>query len=756
MNPAPALQSFAIGAAGVETALAPALTFTIPLADSAEFGLLAESRRTEVQLGLRLLERVHLLHAQKNFVGQVNALATAYRHHRGLSGVSLRKKYSAYVTSNGDWRTLVKGYKAPSTQPGEFVQFVQKLAEENHRSIDAAVRKLREVVWASGQVVPGYGTWMEFFLRKHPEQALPKKFPRVYPEGWSARNLRRYAPSKAARTLFQRGIGAARAHFPSVKRDPSQLRPMELITIDDFELDTMCVFRGDAERKLKPQIAYVAGLLAIDVATRRKLAWGIGPKLDREEKQSDGSTRTIRGGITAASVQGLLHQLFERHGLPDYPITILCENATASISADLELSLATLFDGRVRIERTGMLDHKTLTNGFAEHGGKPNEKGWIEAEFNYLWNQMADSPGYKGSNERLNAPAGLEEMKKYTKLLIGQGARALNLPPEVVADLALPFYSPEELERAFEWNCVRADMRTQHRFLGFDRITEFRLEKGEAPRPFSHLALLPPEAQLGAELVERMEAPLERWERLSQQHPRSAVKPATLALFFLTPKSVTFQRNQITFTHQGRGYTYVDSDGSVFTGVADGTKFLAYFDPKSPLFLHLSTLTCAYAGKLRLLGGRPDGVDIRDEDALAKAGGMRAAIVQRTVNAVLARHGDENAALHAMRTHNDALIAAHKAPTTLPPVASSTAPSLTTAQHTGIAERESTAEPLAATILGATVATEQQEQANATKVTRALRRAKNATASFLDHCTPPAAAKPASGPAKEFSTDDLL
>ncbi|OAM89315.1 hypothetical protein OH491_13675 [Termitidicoccus mucosus] len=638
--------------------------FAVPFADLAEFGALPEKRRVELQVTLSLLARVHALRGEGRSLelAVATVAASARQQVRGAAPGTLTRKYYLYLGAKGDWRALIKGYRGPSALPAEFVEYIRALAEDNHRSMNEAWALLREEIWPSGRPVPGYGTWMEWYMKTYPARALPNVYPRgQYPRGWSRRNLYRKAPTKGARMLALRGLAAAKKHFPSVRRDPSSLRPLELIVIDDFELDCLCVFPGD--RNHKPQIGRVAGLLAMDVATRRKLHWGIGQRLEREEQQPDGTVRTVRTGIARVDMQALLHGLFARTGLPPWPVTLLVENASASISPEMELSLSTLFEGRVRVERTGLIDHRTLTNGFTERGGKPWEKGWVESLFNQLWNLLGAMPGYKGSNQRLNAPANLDAAISYTKVLLGQGERALNLPPEKIALLRLPFPSPEAVERAFAWACATSDARTDHRYTGFDRVTEFLPEPGAEPRPFADLALLPPEAQARVEIVERMEAPVERWARLSLDVSFQRIPAEVLALLLLTPKKVTYRNHAITFAHDKDGYTYVDETGEVFRGAGDGAEYLAYFDAAAPERLTLADMTGAYAGTLARLGGKRGLVDIRDKEALAEAAALQATVVNRALAEVRARHEEPNAQLALDRAHNEKIVAAHKAET---------------------------------------------------------------------------------------------
>jgi hypothetical protein len=643
-------------------AIAKAPTFRIPVGDIGEFATLPEARRVEVQFKLGLLERLHALRGPGSFCKAAATIAAQARHQmRGASQGTLIRAYYRYMGSGGDWRSQVAGYHGPSKQPEDFKQEIRRRCELNHRSVQEALRQLRQA-WADGASIPGYGTWIEYYANQYPERPIPKAFPRgFYPQGWSLRNLRHYGPSKATRTLFQRGIAAAKAHFPSVKRDPSKLRPMEVVVIDDFVLDCNCVWPGD--KSFPAQIAPVAGLMAMCVGTRYKLIWGLGPQLEREEKQPDGTIKKVRCGIRRVDVQVLLHDLFAKFGLPEYTVTILCENATASIAPELELALGTLFEGRVKIERTGLIDNRCLTNGFIERGGKPWEKGWIESAFNALWNVMGAMPGYKGSNARLNGPADMEAKINYSKLLIGHGEKSLNLPPEEIIKLRLPFPSPEAVERAFAWAVATVDSRTDHKYIGFDHVTEFLLEEGGEPQPFTSLALLPPSAQMQVQLVERNESPMERWARLAQASHFQPIPLSVLALLLLTPKRVEFKNNAVGFTHDKVGYTYIDSESRCLAGYDEGTEFLAYFDQKAPELLHLAALDGSYVGTLTRLGGRRGAIDIRDKEALSVAGGQVAELVNRAKEEIRSRHGDADAQLALDRAHNAAIVQEYKART---------------------------------------------------------------------------------------------
>ena len=645
------LSAFALTAHGAE-ALQPCtdLAFHVPTADLVEFQSLPEARRNEVLLTLRLIERIA---GQRDLVRTARAIAAQYAHIRGLSATSLLRKYYALRASvstawpHGNWRVLVKNYKMPSQQPPEFISHLKRRFAENQRSIDAAIRAIRSE-WESGEPVPGYGTWMEWFVAVFPKETMPKRFPFIYPLGWSKANLRRYAPSRGELALVRRGFSAAKRFFPHVRRDPSGLRPLEWIVMDDFWTKVNTVWPGG--EGFGPQIAYTGGLLAMDVGTRKRLALGLKPRLERP----DGTCI----GIGDADVRTLLYALFSEHGVPDYPITILHENATARISPDFKLALTTLFDGRIRFESTSLIEHKTFTNGFVERGGTPWEKGWIESQFNLAWNEGGAMRGWKGSNERLNAPANLPAVRAYVQQLIAQGDGKHNLPPEIIERLRLPFQFVSEAVAAFTDLFDRLDRRTDHRCVGFEQVTEWRLEEHEAPRPFEELALVPVEQQQRVQILQRMESPLERWQRLSAAHPRRAVPESILALLLLTPKrDCTYRNHAVSFVHEKKGYSYIDETGEILRTVPEGTQFLGYFDPTTPLHLHICTQSGAFVGTLRRAGGRSGAIDIRDTAAIKEEAAVMATIRNRVLSEVRERHAETDTQLLADRQHNARVVA---------------------------------------------------------------------------------------------------
>lgn len=658
--------------------LVGAPSFCVPVRDLGEFGALKPKWRQEIVQTLGVLRQAHALRVRGGYawISGTLQLAVSHRHLRGMSAVRIRAKYKAYTEAGGDWRALVKGYKSPGGLPPAFISYLKGLIEQSPRGAAAAISHLRDELWPNGASIPGYGTWSEWFAATWPEQPLPRRWPRVYPAGWHPDNLARHKSSRAARALMQQGIAHAHNFLPKLKRDTSALRPMEIIVIDDFEIDHPCAFSGEPLLGLKAQICPAGGLLAKCVGTRKTLARLLGPRPLRDVRQQDGTIKQVRWNVRALDVQALLYAVFRDHGLPDYDVTILCETRSATISPATEQFLLIAFGGRVRVQRTSLIEHRTLANGFVESGGTPWEKGWIESDFNFNWNQLAlRLDGWKGSNQRLNGPANIAAKELYTMRFLGadEAGKKFNLPPEIIDLLRLPFPNLATMERSFDEVLAAGDRRTRHRFNGFDKVTEYRWKNpalpapdgidAHAPNPIEALAVLSPDQQEQLMVPEeRNESPLERWHRLSLDHPRRDLAPAVLALFLLTPNKATWRSHAVSFTRDKVGYSYVDEKG-LLADVPERTELLAYVDFTDPASAMVTHLDGRPVGVLRMMGDSPRGVDITDPEATDKARGQRRRVLENILAELRERplHQEADARIVAADAHNEHVVATYRA-----------------------------------------------------------------------------------------------
>lgn len=623
-----------------EVIVPPHVASIIPLAHHEEFhnGTTPEQK---LRVGFLLKVFDEMRSAPEGVVAAAHRLALLHRGERGMSVGNLKALYYAF-RKTGDWRVLIHKYRGAPALPSAFVEFFRMRVEQNVRGARAAMIDIK-AAWAAGESIPGFGTWREYYTDRFPERDIPERYPYgFYPAGWSESNLYERQSSKAERALKRRGFAAMKRHLPHVQRDLSQLRPLELIVIDDFETDQIVQARDPDTGRY--ELTTCTGLLAIDAATRRKLALGLKPRFKREDGR--------RIAITRADVQQLLYSVFTEHGTPrDYGVTILCENSAAAITPDFELALETLLG--VQVARTGLLAEKTLRNGFVERGGKPWEKPWIESTFNLLHNRAGALPGQKGASYQLK-PGDLEAKLLYSeKLLAIEG-----LAPEVVAQLQTPFWTDGQLLAAYERIFDAMENRDDHRLQGFEERVGYLLPDRSAVVDASALMTLSREEILACECKPRMETPRERWERLMDGVRRVKVAPIVLACLLLTPKRCALKRHKITFEHLGTGYTFADADSEVMS-LPEGTELLGYFDAERPDVLFIADLKGKPLGKLRRRGA----IDIRDRAALANEQTEVERIIARCVTGpVRARHAAEDAQLVADNAHNVALLRANGIP----------------------------------------------------------------------------------------------
>src|SRR5581483_4840626 len=238
----------------------------IPLAHHEKFYALKLEEQKRISVLLDLFREIES--APEGVVAAITRIALENTE-RGFSRGNLKTLYYAWVKMKRDWRVLVRRYGNNSTLPCEFIQEVKRRTEANSRGARQALLAIKED-WKAGVAIPGYGTWREYYLTEYPERDVPAQWPLgFYPKGWSQSNLYTKQSSKAERTLKRRGFHAAKRYLPHVIRSTTDLRFLELITIDDFETDIVVLARNPATSKY--ELCTCTGLLALDVATRTKV-----------------------------------------------------------------------------------------------------------------------------------------------------------------------------------------------------------------------------------------------------------------------------------------------------------------------------------------------------------------------------------------------------------------------------------------------------------------------------------------------------
>lgn len=607
------------------------MTFTIPRDDFETYSRLPDRAKQDLQL---LLSALTIVHQAKTVKEGCKHAASRMRGVRGMSEANLKRRYQAYKRSGGDWRELVNRALLGGTTtatlvtkrtalPEAFVEHWRMLGESNARKWKPAHRALIRD-WRQGLPIPGYGTWQEWFLREFPTRTLPILCPEDLPRGWGYENLMRHVSSKAEQAAARRGVAAAMEHLPTLMIDTTKLKPLQVIVFDDVRTDFL-VHVPEAN-----EVCELWGLVAMDLATRRIIRFGLRPRLTRDDGTKEGLLRR--------DMQALVSGILRDHGFPkdDHGMTLVVENAAAAITPAFEAALLQTTEGKVTVQRTSMITGQVFMDGFPD-GNRGNYKGkaWLESYFNLLHNELASLPGQTGASYQLK-PASLEGRRKEAMQLLKKGA---HLPPALRMELRVPFMSLAEARVSMEDAFRRIDARTQHKLTGFREVTEWRLPSTEQWRPWQELPTLDPSLASSIETRSRLESPLERWHTIFQPQdyvclPEAAL-PALLAehklITYHGPKKFGFQLGKKTFHFWRPGLE---------EQLQEGAQYLAWFDSTQLDAIHLTDPQGRY---LDTVPAR-HGVAWGDRQELSRQIAEKKRTLNDTANRVRQRHFTEESA----------------------------------------------------------------------------------------------------------------
>lgn len=555
-------------------------------------GRLDEDVQRDVHDLLKAFEFAH--RHPKGIVAGLKAAADWRAGERGWSFQTLRRLYYAFADS-GDWLELVPKHLRERTRavtlPEAFVEWWRAQCERNQRKCAPAYRKLI-ALWRAGALIPGYGTWREYWSAQGRVFGPDSQCPPDLPEGWSKGNLYRYVSDPAHLALARRGIAAALAHMPPIVGTREGLRPLEWVAFDDWESDFLVVVPGvEVPCKLR-------GLVCKDVATDMWLRFVLRPAVPREDDKED--------GIKRRDMKLLVSDLLRNFGYPtDYAMNLVIERGTATLDTGDIAALEELSGGMIKVRLTQMISGCVLLGGFADRAaGNPRGKSWIESGFNLLHNEAGDLAGQKGRRYDL-APAELEARKKHARELLRAGR---DLPPSLRAQLRLPFQSLDEARAAWERIMIAVNCVERHDCEGFAEVVKWRFYEGDQWQEWEKLLDHPPETRDRVQVWRRKETRMERWARLMQGV--SLVKmPAEVAWRFMDAhQQVTVKNYRIEFHHEGRDLVFFAPDSPL---LVEGASYLAYFDARDPKEIFLTNGKGAFRGTLpRARGIRRDDLEL--------------------------------------------------------------------------------------------------------------------------------------------------
>lgn len=550
---------------------------------------------------------------------------------RGRSAKRLIAKYYDFINSGGDWHVFVNRAKFQtdsSDLPEEFLNYWRALCESNKRKCRPGYRRLLSI-WRSGEPVPGYGTWREYWTARGMIISENDLCPPDLPSGWSYGNLMRYRPDDADLTLARQGISATMSMLPTVIGTRAGLRPLEWIVFDDWESDFLVSVPGvDRPCKLK-------GLICKDVATDMWLRFALRPSVPRDDGTED--------GLKLRDMKRLAYELLSHFGHPvDYVSHWVIERGTATFPAGDARALNELSGGMIVVHETQMISGQVLLGGFADKSvGNPRGKSWIESGFNLLHNEAGFVPGQKGRRYDL-APAELEARKKYAVALVSAGKA---LPPALRAQLRLPFQNIYEAVETWRNILLNIGGHTDHRCEGFDEIALWRLSEGDQWRPWSQLIELPAEMMDRVLVQRRLETRVERWHRLIQGVTLQKMSEAVAPRWLDGHKEVTVDNYQIEFRHEGKDYKFYHHDSPL---LVNGRKYLAYFHPIDVDAVYLTDGAGAYKGMVP----RVKAVSKTDLEARRERSDQVRSLLRTKLGDYNARHAAESEQSIADAEHN--------------------------------------------------------------------------------------------------------
>lgn len=421
------------------------------------------------------------------------------------------------------------------TMPREFLEWVGGRMLGNQRKSRPAWRAVI-AQWQDwrrtgdpGKRIPGY-------------DAPPPPGPGgKLPDGWSYQNLMKCAqPPKEELAMARIGTVAAQEHLPFIPGTREGIRFLEYVFFDDVVHDREVCVPGYVD---PVRVLQLGGL---DYASGVYLKFGIRPDLPRD----DGTRQRLKRRDFLFLVGSMLLE----YGIPaDYPMHLVVERATATLSLAEARYLYDISGGRIRTGYTSMEGRFVLAWEEAK-SGNPRGKGPLESWHNLFHNEMAGAPGQVGK-DRDHSPAALLGSDREAVAL---NKAALLLTPAQRREMRLPY--PELTEAHMETTEVvrRINRRTDHRLEGFHKVLQWRIADVAMDwQPEAALANLDPALRDRVQYTTRVETPIERMQNLSAGASIAGLHPGALVRFYEDSHTAAkIERRQAKVRIEGRTYWF--------------------------------------------------------------------------------------------------------------------------------------------------------------------------------------------------------
>lgn len=362
----------------------------------------------------------------------------------GTTTRTVRRMFQAWLSGGREAAALIDRRLSPdrSNSPltSEFIEFWKSLCEENSRSSAAAYRVLRGL-WRSGKPIPGVP----------PEVRTSMSMPR----GFSKTNLGRLLPTRLELRSARVGRQAAAAYRPLVYTTRVGMQVGQEVMFDDMWHDFNSVVLGQRRPSRLLQ------LHAHDVFSACQFARGIKPRIDNPE-----TGRSVQ--LDQGDMLYLTAHVLSAFGYHPDGTRFLLEKGTAALPESIIALLVEISGGKVSVKAADIQSQAAFAGQYLGRGkGNFKFKAHLESSHNLIHNEtggMIEFPGQTGSNSRINAP---EQLHGQTAALDVLHRAMAVLPPEVVAELRLPFVEATKAIWAIEAVMERINSRTDHDLEGW-------------------------------------------------------------------------------------------------------------------------------------------------------------------------------------------------------------------------------------------------------------------------------------------------
>lgn len=417
---------------------------------------------------------------------------------RKVSAGTMRRLYYSWKAAGRSRQGLVdmrlsevNRVKVRTAQPA-FRAHLAMLATKHKRSGVQAIKELY-AAWKECRSIPGYEG-----LNYQPNMPLPA--------GWSVDNLQRLMPDKAALKMTREGVRAASAMLPQVFSTRAGGWPLSRVMFDDVWLDCLVQGYGPDGRVA---VGRPLQLGALDYYTGKRISWFT--KI-RAKAQDGHSLQLTEEEMMFMLCDYLMNVGYSRRGT-----VLVCEHGTAAISKDVENALATLSDGCIKVDRSGLTGVQQVGAFHGRAVGNPRAKAALESWHNLLHNSMDGSLTQVGKDRR--EPEALHGIRAAAEKLAAAGEK---LPPEMA--LALSPYAPTlaELGDMLARVVMGINSRTDHDLEGWAECGFTTLEVSLNARDnWQRLDTLNEQAramvqvmaqQVPGMLRQRKMSPLEAWD----------------------------------------------------------------------------------------------------------------------------------------------------------------------------------------------------------------------------------------------------